>query len=495
MDEFGGRIAVVTGGGTGMGAELVRQLAAEGCHVATCDVSAEAMAETKAAALGGAPTGTRVATFEADVSDESRLIAFRDLVSTELATDHINLLFNNAGIGGGGSMITDARDEWERTFDVDWGGVYNGTRTFLPMLLAADEGHVINTSSINGLLASVGPTVPHTAYSTAKFAVRGFTEALIADFRVNAPHLHASVVMPGHIGTSIVINSGKAHGREPDSMGTDDLAKLRSQLAAGGIELGAMSDDDLRKGIQMMGETFRDGADHRGPGGHHHPRRRPAESVADSGRRGRRGARPGRAGRSRACLRPRVLGRPPRQGPLRALRRQRRVTMPKFSAGLLPYRFAGDDGLELFVVHPGGPFWANKDLHAWSIAKGEHDETDDPAAAAEREVAEELGVPAPPGFRTDLGQITQAGGKRVRVWAVEAPAFEVAEVVSNEFEMEWPPKSGRRQSFPEVDRAEWMPVVTARLKLVKGQVSFIDRLIGLQIDAGTIVNGKVVDKE
>lgn len=260
MERFEGRIAVVTGGGTGMGRELVRQLAAEGCHVSTCDVSVEAMAETQALALGEAPSGTKVTTFVADVSDEAQVIAFREAVSNELATDHIHLLFNNAGIGGGGSMIGDDRSDWERTFGVDWGGVYNGTRTFLPMLMAADEGHVVNTSSINGLWGTIGPTTPHTAYSAAKFAVRGFSEALIADFRVNAPHLRVSVVMPGHIGTSIVINSSKAHGREPESLSSDDLAKVRVQLAARGLPVDGISDDDLRKGVQMMGEAFRDTA-------------------------------------------------------------------------------------------------------------------------------------------------------------------------------------------------------------------------------------------
>jgi NAD(P)-dependent dehydrogenase (short-subunit alcohol dehydrogenase family) len=260
MERFEGRIAVVTGGGTGMGRELVRQLAAEGCHVSTCDVSAEAMAETKTLALGGAPGGTKVTTFVADVSDEAQVIAFREAVSSELATDHINLLFNNAGIAGGGSMIGDDRADWERTFGVDWGGVYNGTRTFLPMLMAADEGHLVNTSSINGLWGTIGPTTPHTAYSTAKFAVRGFSEALIADFRVNAPHLRVSVVMPGHIGTSIVINSSKAHGRDPESMSSEALAEVRVQLAARGLPTEGISDEDLRKGVQMMGEAFRDTA-------------------------------------------------------------------------------------------------------------------------------------------------------------------------------------------------------------------------------------------
>jgi len=260
MREFKGGIAVVTGGGTGMGRELVRQLATEGCDVATCDVFADAVGETKALALEAARPGTRVTTYVADVSDEAQVLAFRDAVASELGTDHINLLFNNAGIGGGGSFVADDRAEWERTFGVDWSGVYFTTRAFLPLLMAAEEGHVVNTSSVNGLWASIGPGTPHTSYCAAKFAVRGFTEALITDFRVNAPHLSASVVMPGHIGTSIVINSGKVHGQEPDSMDADHLDRLRKQLTSRGLPLEGVSDEDFRKGIQMMGEMFRDAA-------------------------------------------------------------------------------------------------------------------------------------------------------------------------------------------------------------------------------------------
>jgi NAD(P)-dependent dehydrogenase (short-subunit alcohol dehydrogenase family) len=260
MESFAGRLAVVTGGGTGMGRELVVQLAADGCHVATCDVMAEPMSETRERALGVAPEGTRVTTFAADVADERQVLAFRDAVTTDHATDSINLLFNNAGVGGGGSFVTDDRQEWERTFAIDWGGVYNSTRAFLPMLLAADEGHVVNTSSVNGFWASLGPRVPHTAYSTAKFAVRGFTEALITDFRLHAPHLRASVVMPGHIGTSIVLNSARVHGNDPEDMDDERLGVLRGQLTAGGIPLDGVSDDDLRKAVRQVGEGFRDHA-------------------------------------------------------------------------------------------------------------------------------------------------------------------------------------------------------------------------------------------
>ena len=124
-------------------------------------------------------------------------------------TDKIHLLFNNAGIGGGGSMIAHERSEWERTFNICWFGVYYSTRAFLPMMLKADRGHIVNTSSVNGFWASIGPAVPHTAYSAAKFAVKGFSEALQTDLRINAPHIKCSVVMPGHIGTSIVTNSRK----------------------------------------------------------------------------------------------------------------------------------------------------------------------------------------------------------------------------------------------------------------------------------------------
>ena len=109
------------------------------------------------------------------------------------------------------------------TFAVCWGGVYHGTRAFLPLLLAADEGHVVNTSSVNGFWACLGPNIAHTAYSAAKFAVKGFTEALIIDFRLNAPHLHASVVMPGHVGTSIAINSNLRHGRDPKDLTAEQV--------------------------------------------------------------------------------------------------------------------------------------------------------------------------------------------------------------------------------------------------------------------------------
>jgi NAD(P)-dependent dehydrogenase (short-subunit alcohol dehydrogenase family) len=261
MKDFRGRIAVITGGGTGMGRELARQLAKEGCHVAICDVSAEHMAETKKLCEQAAPKGTRVTTHLCDVSDEAQVLAFRDAVKRAHATDHVHLVFNNAGIAGGGSVLVDERKEWERTFGVCWYGVYYGTRAFLPLLVAAPEGHLVNTSSVNGFWASLGPGIPHTAYSAAKFAVKGFTEALINDLRMNAPHVGVSLVMPGHVGTSIVLNTNVVLGRpSPKEMTAEELVPVRERLAQRGLPVEGVSDDLLRAGMQQMAEDFRDKA-------------------------------------------------------------------------------------------------------------------------------------------------------------------------------------------------------------------------------------------
>jgi NAD(P)-dependent dehydrogenase (short-subunit alcohol dehydrogenase family) len=258
VENFEGRIAVVTGGGTGMGRELTRQLAANGCHVAICDVSDESMAETRELCAVDSPAGTLVTTHVADVSDEQQMTAFRDAMAAAHDTDHIHLLFNNAGIGGGGSFVTDERSEWDKTFGVCWGGVYNGTRAFMPMLVASPEGHIVNTSSVNGFWAALGPGTPHTAYSAAKFAVKGFTEALMVDLRLNAPHIQASVVMPGHIGTQIVHNSFREHGRNPKELTEEQIDQIRERVSSQGIDLGAASDEDIRQGMVMQADMFRD---------------------------------------------------------------------------------------------------------------------------------------------------------------------------------------------------------------------------------------------
>jgi len=247
VEDFAGKIAVITGGGTGMGRELARQLVAEGCNVAMCDVSAEAMAETKRLCEAEKlPQGLRVTTHVADVSIEDQLKRFRDELAEQQATDKIHLLFNNAGIGGAGSFFTNTREQWERTFNICWGGVYLGIRTFLPMLMKADEGHIINTSSVNGFWASVGVGVPHTAYSAAKFAVKGLTEALINDLRLHAPHIKCSVVMPGHIGTSIVSNTRRVQSGS-ERLSENEIGQARVRLKTVGVEgVDQMSDEDIQ---------------------------------------------------------------------------------------------------------------------------------------------------------------------------------------------------------------------------------------------------------
>ena len=148
------------------------------------------------------------------------------------------------------------------------------------------------------------------------------------------------------------------------------------------------------------------------------------------------------------------------------------------SAGLLLFRGRGGR-IEVLLVHPGGPFWAKRDLGAWSIPKGEYPEDEDPLAAARREFAEELGSPAPDGELRELGTV-RSGRKVVAAFAL-AGDLDADRIVSNTFELEWPPRSGRVQEFPEIDRAAWVPVDVARTKLVKGQVPFLDRLLA-QLD-------------
>lgn len=149
--------------------------------------------------------------------------------------------------------------------------------------------------------------------------------------------------------------------------------------------------------------------------------------------------------------------------------------MPTTAAGLLLFR-RHDDGLQLLLAHMGGPFWVQRDRNAWSIIKGEYDAaTEDALDAARREFAEETGQPVPDGELIPLGTVAQSGGKRVNAWALESD-LDAATIVSNTFVMEWPPRSGREQVFPEIDRAEWCDPDLARERLVKAQVAFVDRL-------------------
>lgn len=155
--------------------------------------------------------------------------------------------------------------------------------------------------------------------------------------------------------------------------------------------------------------------------------------------------------------------------------------MTATSAGLLLWRL-NESVLQVLIVHPGGPYWAKKDDGAWSLPKGEYDPaTEDGFAAAQREFHEEIGSPAPDADSTDLGETTLKSGKRIRAWAVPGDQ-DVDAIVSNTFEIEWPPRSGRRQPFPEVDRALWCDAATAARKLNPAQVIFVERLVAQLID-------------
>ncbi len=151
------------------------------------------------------------------------------------------------------------------------------------------------------------------------------------------------------------------------------------------------------------------------------------------------------------------------------------TTVPRRSAGLLLYRRRADGELEVMVAHMGGPFWGKKDEGAWTIPKGEYGDGEEPLAAARREFEEEIGRPPPDGPVVDLGEVKQSGGKLVRAWALEGD-IDVGEIESNTFEVEWPPRSGRMRTFPEVDRAEWVDLETAGRKLVRAQTGLLDAL-------------------
>jgi NAD(P)-dependent dehydrogenase (short-subunit alcohol dehydrogenase family) len=282
VDSFAGKLAVVTGGGSGMGRELVIQLAAQGCSVAACDWHADAVERAAAMARAGAPPsapagaspgiqpgaspGVLVTAHACDVSDETQVLRFRDELLEQHARDHVDLVFSNAGIGGGGSFVTDSREEWERTFAVNWQGVYYCARAFLPLLIASGDGILVNTSSVNGFWAALGPGMPNTAYATAKFAIKGFTEALIEDLRTHAPGVRVAVVLPGHVGTDIVANSLRARGLpEPKQMSDAQLAELipagaRAALVRAGLLAEGASADDLRQVLAQANADFRDKA-------------------------------------------------------------------------------------------------------------------------------------------------------------------------------------------------------------------------------------------
>jgi NAD(P)-dependent dehydrogenase (short-subunit alcohol dehydrogenase family) len=266
MDSFTGKLAVVTGGGSGMGRELTRQLATQGCSVAACDLNPDAIADTVAMAQAEAPSGVRITGHACDVADEAQVLRFRDELLAEHASDHVDLVFSNAGAGGGDSFIRSRREEWERVFAINWWGVYYCARAFLPLLIASGDGVLVNTSSVNGFWASLGPGVPQTAYSTAKFAVRGFTEALIEDLRSNAPQVRVALVLPGHVGTDIVTNSLMALGLPAPERMSDAQAEeiipppVRNRLMQAGVLPEEATAEDLRQFLVQGNADFRDKA-------------------------------------------------------------------------------------------------------------------------------------------------------------------------------------------------------------------------------------------
>jgi NAD(P)-dependent dehydrogenase (short-subunit alcohol dehydrogenase family) len=261
MKDFKGRIAVITGAGSGMGKELALALAGQGCHLAVCDIMADTVAKTREECENIAPSGTRISSHTCDVSQEYQVVDVRDAVKKAHQTEQIHLLFNNAGIGGGGSFIRDDRSDWDKTFAICWFGVYYCTRAFMPMLVAADQGHIVNVASANGFHACFGIDTPHTAYSTAKFAVKGFSEGLIIDLRHNAPHIKVSVVMPGHIGTNVGYNSQKILGKPAiEDMPASEVSKIRETMERRGIPTVGITDPEIKAMIKLQLESFRNNA-------------------------------------------------------------------------------------------------------------------------------------------------------------------------------------------------------------------------------------------
>jgi NAD(P)-dependent dehydrogenase (short-subunit alcohol dehydrogenase family) len=257
MAELAGKLAVVTGAGSGIGRALALQLVDAGADLALCDINGATLDETAALCRQRRPAAT-VSSMVVDVSDRAVVDAFAAAVAREHDTTSIDLLFNNAGVGGGESFVMNDEAEWDRTFDISWGGTYRTTRAFLPMLIAASSSNIVNLSSINAVWAELGARVPVSAYATAKFAVKGFTESLQADLEVYAPHVRATLVLPGSVSSSISANTAWIHGREPLRLTADQLAAERRRLHARGVDVTGLDDATLRHRLdEWSGEVER----------------------------------------------------------------------------------------------------------------------------------------------------------------------------------------------------------------------------------------------
>lgn len=269
--SFHGALAIVTGSGDGMGRALCQKLISEGCSVAHCDFNAAKLDETQRILEQLSAHGVSASAHIVDVSDEQQLLRF----AAETAKLHAFkgrkvALFNNAGVSGEMSIFGD-RQAYERLYNVCWYGVYYSTRAFLPMLVESEHGYVVNTSSIAGFLGAIGFMEPMTSYATSKFAVRGFTEALVTDFRLNAPHIRAAVVMPGMIGTGIAdtdLHFDLTKARERDEKAKASVEYLRASGASEYEELKssgmlrlytreAVSDATLAASLDKKREDFR----------------------------------------------------------------------------------------------------------------------------------------------------------------------------------------------------------------------------------------------
>ncbi|HXL89250.1 MAG TPA: SDR family oxidoreductase [Streptosporangiaceae bacterium] len=262
VESFAGKLAVVTGGGSGIGRELVRQLAAAGCSVATCDVNPDSIAVTAATTWAAAPPGVTVTGHVCDVSDEAQMQRFRDELLAEHATEHVDLVFSNAGVAGGASFVEGSREEWERTFAINWQGVYFCARTFLPLLIASGDGVLVNVGSVASFWPTAGQGMPNSAYTTSEFAIKGFSEALVEDLRSNAPQVRVVLVMPGVVNTDIATNSRRALGLPGYEQLSDAelMAMIPEQARVVLIGMGLLAEgfsaDDLRQAIPRMKEAF-----------------------------------------------------------------------------------------------------------------------------------------------------------------------------------------------------------------------------------------------
>lgn len=205
MEGFIGKTAVVTGASSGMGRYLAVLLSRRGCHVAACDIRLDQLEETRKLCA----SDVRVSVHPCDVSDAAAVERLREEVEA-IHGKTTALLFNNAGVSGPlRSFVDTPKEIWDRAFNINLHGVVTMTRTFLPTIIKQEKGYVVNTSSVNGIWAAIGPpgSKLHNAYATSKFAVRGFSESLMMDMRGSYPHVGVAVVHPGHVGTKIASNA------------------------------------------------------------------------------------------------------------------------------------------------------------------------------------------------------------------------------------------------------------------------------------------------